>query len=147
MPPPNSGYLNTMGPGMPARLHAAMLEAGGFNIDAMWGPAGGPRRQRDNPTEFAGLLHAHGTGLWISTGNGSPGPHDAVAGPEDAHHLTNAEVLEAISLSSTRVFQARWDGFGPGNAVFDYRPAGVHNRPYWTDEVYKMLPHMNMNIG
>lgn len=117
-----SGYLNTMGPGMPAGLRAAMLEAGGFNIDAMWGSAGGPRWQRDNPMEFAGLLHAHGTRLWISTGNRSPGPHDAVAGPEGAYHLTNSEVLEAISLSDTRVFQARWDGFGPGNAVFDSLP-------------------------
>ncbi len=142
-----SGYLDTLGPGMPAGLRAAMLDAGGFNIDAMWGPPGGERWQRDNPAEFASLLHAHGTRLWISTGNGSPGPHDAVASAEDAYHLTNSEVLEAISLSNTRSFQARWNGFGPGNAVFDYLPAGVHNWPYWTDEVYKMLPDMNVNIG
>jgi diacylglycerol O-acyltransferase / trehalose O-mycolyltransferase len=128
-----SGCLNTMGPGMPAGLRAAMLDAGGFDIDAMWGPAGGLRRQRNNPTEFAALPHAHGARLWISAGNGSPGPHDAVAGPEDAYRLTNSEALEAISLSNTRAFQARWDGFGPGNAVFDRLPASVHNGPYWTD--------------
>lgn len=142
-----SGYLNTLGPGMPMGLRAAMLDAGGFNIDAMWGLPGGPLWQRDNPTAFEPLLRAHGTRLWISAGNGQPGPHDAVHGPEDVYHLTNSEVLETISLANTRAFQARWDSFGPGNAIFDYLPAGVHNWPYWTDEVYKTLPDMNMNIG
>ncbi len=139
-----SGYLNLSGPGMREALRAAMLDAGGFNIDAMWGPPWDARWQRNDPTFFAPLLRQNGTRLWISSGNGLPGPRDAVRSPIDAYHLTNAEVLETVALANTRAFQ---DSLGAANAVFDYTPVGVHFWHYWTDEVYKMLPDLSANLG
>lgn len=142
-----SGYLNPSGPGMPEALRAALLDAGRFNIDAMWGPPWDPRWQRNDPTAAARLLHDNGTRLWISSGNGQPGPADPLHTVVDAYHLTNASVLETVALANARTFQARWNSFGPGNAVFDYPPVGVHFWHYWTDEVYKMLPDLSANLG
>ncbi|MBB5913655.1 diacylglycerol O-acyltransferase/trehalose O-mycolyltransferase [Nocardia transvalensis] len=139
-----SGYLNLSGPGMREALRAAMLDAGGFNIDAMWGPPWDPRWQRNDPTFFAPLLRQNGTRLWISSGNGQPGPQDAVSSVVDAYHLTNAEVLESIALANTRAFQ---ESLGQANAVFDYTPVGVHFWHYWTDQVFKMLPDLSANLG
>ncbi|MCM6776854.1 esterase family protein [Nocardia sp. CDC159] len=142
-----SGYLNPTGPGMPEALRVAMVDAGGFNIDAMWGPPWDPRWQRHDPTASAQLLREHGTRLWISSGNGIPGPRDPLRNAVDAYHLTNAAVLEALALANTRTFQARWDSLGGGNAVFDYTPIGVHFWRYWVDQVYKMLPDLSANLG
>ncbi len=142
-----SGYLNPSGPGMPEALRAALMDAGGFNIDAMWGPPWDSRWQRNDPTNSAQLLHDHGTRLWISSGNGIPGPRDPLRSAVDAYHLTNAAVLESIAFANTRTFQARWESLGGGNAVFDYTPIGVHFWRYWIDQVYKMLPDLSANLG
>ncbi len=142
-----SGYLNISAPGMREGLRLALLDAGGFNIDAMWGPPWDPKWLRNDPFMFAPLLRRNGTRLWISTGNGMNGPKDVINAPIDAFHLGNAMALETIALANTRAFQARMDGLGPNNAVFDYTPVGVHSWHYWQDEVFKMLPDMSANLG
>ncbi|WP_081635737.1 alpha/beta hydrolase family protein [Nocardia sp. BMG111209] len=141
-----SGYLNLSGIGMREALRLAMLDAGGYNIDAMWGFPWDPRWTRNDPTHEVNLLRANGTRLWVSSGNGIPGPRDQINQPMDAFHLVNAQVLEAIALGNTRAFQASWDGSGPGNATFDYTAVGVHSWHYWTDEVVKMLPDLSEHL-
>ncbi|MFC9994608.1 alpha/beta hydrolase [Nocardia sp. NPDC127526] len=142
-----SGYLNVSAPGMREALRMAMLDAGGYNIDAMWGPPWSELWLRNDPFVFAERLRANGTRLWISSGSGQPGPRDQVRSPLDAYHLTNAVGLETVALANTRAFQARMESFGPCNAVFDYTPDGVHSWHYWQDQVFKMLPDMSANIG
>lgn len=142
-----SGYLNISAPGMREGLRLALLDAGGFNIDAMWGPPWDPRWLRNDPFMFAPLLRANGTRLWIASGNGQNGPRDVINAPIDIYHLGNAMALETIALANTRAFQARLDSLGPTNAVFDYPAVGVHNWPYWTDQVFKMLPDLSANLG
>ncbi|MFB8007964.1 alpha/beta hydrolase [Nocardia sp. NPDC056000] len=142
-----SGYLNISAPGMREALRLALLDAGGYNIDSMWGPPWSELWLRNDPFVFAPLLRANGTRLWISTGNGAPGARDAVRSPLDAYNLTNAAGLEAVALANTRAFQMRLDSLGPCNAVFDYTSEGVHNWPYWQDQVFKMLPDLSANLG
>ncbi|MBL1073356.1 esterase family protein [Nocardia sp. 2] len=142
-----SGYLNISAPGMREALRAALLDAGGYNIDAMWGPPWSAAWLRNDPFVFAERLRANGTRLWISSGNGRPGERDAVRSPLDAYNLTNAAGLETVALANTRAFQARMESYGPCNAVFDYTPDGVHSWHYWQDQVFKMLPDMSANIG
>jgi diacylglycerol O-acyltransferase/trehalose O-mycolyltransferase len=141
-----SGYLNLSGAGMPEALRLAMLDAGGYNIDAMWGPPWDSRWERNDPTHEINALRANGTRLWVSSGNGLPGPNDRIVQPIDAFHLFNATVLEAIALGNTKSFESHWDRFGPGNATFDYTPVGVHKWHYWAEEVAKMLPDLNANL-
>nr|WP_239003740.1 alpha/beta hydrolase family protein [Nocardia panacis] len=142
-----SGYLNISAPGMREGLRMALLDAGGFNIDAMWGPPWDPKWLRNDPFMFAPLLRDNGTRLWISSGSGRNGPADAVNSAMDAYHLGNAMALETIALANTRAFQARMDSLGPSNAVFDFTPIGVHSWYYWQDEVFKMLPDLSANLG
>ncbi|MFI6870935.1 alpha/beta hydrolase [Nocardia sp. NPDC050406] len=142
-----SGYLNISAPGMKEGLRAAMLDAGGYNIDSMWGPPWSQLWLRNDPFVFAPMLRANGTRLWISCGNGLPGLRDQVRQPIDAFHITNAMGLETIALANTRAFQARLDSLGPHNAHFDYTGDGIHNWFYWQDQVFKMLPDLSANIG
>ncbi|WP_254189823.1 esterase family protein [Nocardia sp. NBC_01377] len=142
-----SGYLNISAPGMREGLRLALLDAGGFNIDAMWGPPWDPRWLRNDPFMFAPLLRQNGTRLWIATGNGVNGPRDVIRAPMDVFHLGNSMALETIALANTRAFQARVDSIGGLNAVFDYTPVGVHGWRYWEDQVYKMLPDLSAHLG
>ncbi|UGT40368.1 esterase family protein [Nocardia yamanashiensis] len=142
-----SGYLNISAPGMREALRAALLDAGGYNIDAMWGPPWSELWLRNDPLVFAPRLRDNGTRLWVSTGNGIPGTRDVVITPIDAYNLTNASGLETVALANTRAFQARMESLGPCNAVFDYTPDGVHSWKYWQDQVFKMLPDLSANLG
>ncbi|MFE3053211.1 alpha/beta hydrolase [Nocardia sp. NPDC059239] len=142
-----SGYLNISGPGMREALRAALLDAGGFNIDDMWGPPWSELWLRNDPFVIAPMLRDNGTRMWISSGSGVPGPRDVVETPLDAYNVTVGMGLESIALTNTRAFQARMDSLGPSNAVFDYTAEGVHAWPYWSDQVYKMLPDLSANLG
>ncbi|MFG1790902.1 alpha/beta hydrolase [Nocardia sp. NPDC049149] len=142
-----SGYLNISAPGMKEGLRLAMLDAGGFNIDAMWGPPWDPRWLRNDPFMFAPLLRANGTRLWIATGNGINGPRDVINAPIDVYHLGNAMALETIALANTRAFEAKMNSLGPSNAVFVYTPVGVHSWSYWQEQVFQMLPDLSANLG
>lgn len=142
-----SGYLNISAPGMREGLRLALLDAGRFNIDAMWGPPWDPRWLRNDPFVFAPRLRANGTRLWIAAGNGLNGPRDVIRSPIDVYHLGNAMALEVIALAHGRAFQARLASLGPANAVFDFTPVGVHSWQYWEDQVYKMLPDLSDNLG
>ncbi|MRH86152.1 esterase family protein [Nocardia sp. SYP-A9097] len=142
-----SGYLNISAPGMREALRLALLDAGGFNIDSMWGPPWSELWLRNDPFVFAPLLRGNGTRLWISSGNGQRGPRDAVNSALDAYNLTNAAGLETVALANTRAFQARLDSLGPSNVVFDYTSEGVHSWKYWQDQVFKMLPDLSANLG
>ncbi|MEU7139411.1 alpha/beta hydrolase family protein [Nocardia sp. NPDC046473] len=142
-----SGYLNISAPAMKEGLRLAMLDAGGFNIDAMWGPPWDPRWLRNDPFMFAQLLRDNGTRLWIASGNGLNGPRDVINAPIDVYHLGNAMALETIALANTRAFEARINSLGPSNSVFVYTPVGVHSWNYWQDQVFQMLPDLSAHLG
>ncbi|MFI6167846.1 alpha/beta hydrolase [Nocardia sp. NPDC051052] len=136
-----SGYLNISAPGMREALRVAMLDAGGFNIDAM-APPWGPQWLRMDPFVFAPRLKANNTRLWVSAGSGLPSGADGLS-----FNTVNAMGLEALALANTRAFQVRMATLGAGNATYDFPAVGVHNWTYWSDEVYRMIPDMSANIG
>ncbi|MCX4096630.1 alpha/beta hydrolase [Nocardia sp. alder85J] len=136
-----SGYLNVSAPGMREALRAAMIDAGGYNIDSM-APPWGPQWLRMDPFVFAPRLKANNTRLWISAGSGLPGAAD---GPNFA--TVNAMGLEGLALANTRAFQVRMVTLGAGNVTYDFPNIGVHNWRYWESEVNRMLPDMSGSIG
>ncbi|MFI6048071.1 alpha/beta hydrolase [Nocardia sp. NPDC051321] len=136
-----SGYLNISAPGMREALRVAMLDAGGFNIDAM-APPWGPQWLRMDPFVFAPRLKANNTRLWVSAGSGLPSGADGLS-----FNTVNAMGLEALALANTRAFQVRMATLGASNATYDFPAVGVHNWTYWADEVYRMIPDMSANIG
>ncbi|MQY26913.1 Diacylglycerol acyltransferase/mycolyltransferase Ag85B [Nocardia sp. RB56] len=136
-----SGYLNVSAPGMREALRAAMIDAGGYNIDSM-APPWGPQWLRMDPFVFAPRLKTNNTRLWISAGSGLPGAAD---GPTFA--TVNAMGLEGLALANTRAFQVRMVTLGAGNVTYDFPNIGVHNWRYWESEVNRMLPDLSANIG
>ncbi|MFI6865980.1 alpha/beta hydrolase [Nocardia sp. NPDC050406] len=136
-----SGYLNISAPGMREAIRLAMLDAGGYNVDAM-APPWGPQWLRMDPFVFAPNLIANGTRLWIAAASGRPSATD---GPSVA--TVNGMALEALALANTRAFQVRMATLGGGNVTYSFPAFGIHAWNTWQDEAYRMIPDLSANIG
>jgi S-formylglutathione hydrolase FrmB len=98
---------------------------------AIWGD---PRRQRDvwrghDPTALAEGLR--GTRMFVSAGDGSPGPFD----PADAE----PDPIEQTVLRESRAFAGRLRQLGL-RAQLDFYGPGTHDWPYWERELRRALP-------
>jgi S-formylglutathione hydrolase FrmB len=99
--------------------------------DAVWGD---PVRNRadwaaHDPTALAARLR--GTRLFVSAGNGRPGPFDAPGAARDEQ--------EAALLRESRDFAARARADHVAVRTDFYGP-GTHNWPYWQRELRRALP-------
>ncbi|QIS17069.1 esterase family protein [Nocardia terpenica] len=142
-----SGYLNNSAPGMREAIRAAMVDAGGYNVDSM-APPWGPQWLRMDPFVFAPRLIANNTRMWIAAGSGLPSPEDWALPPAAAaDHIVRGTPLEALALANTRAFQLRMDSLGARNVVYSFPAVGVHDWFNWQDEAYRMIPDMSANIG
>lgn len=115
-----SGYLNTTAPGMQTLLRLAMLDTGGFNVNAMYGSIINPRRFENDPFwNMGGLAN---TDVYISAASGLWSPQDD--GVRVDHRLTGS-VLEFVAMTSTRIWEAkaRLQGLNP---TADYPMYGIH---------------------
>ncbi|MGV8872790.1 MAG: alpha/beta hydrolase [Rhodococcus sp. (in: high G+C Gram-positive bacteria)] len=129
-----SGYLNISAPGMREAIRIAMLDAGRFNVDSMWGPPWNPAWLRNDPFVFAPRLQ--GMSLYISAASGLPGEFDRPAAPIDFYNTANGMALEALSLANTRAFQIRMAALGIP-ATYSFPSNGIHAWPYWGAELWK----------
>jgi S-formylglutathione hydrolase FrmB len=98
---------------------------------ALWGD---PDADRDvwaahDPTELAARLR--GTRLFVSSGDGRPGPLDAAGAGGDR--------LEPVVERESRVFVARLRALGIPAAT-DFYGRGTHTWPYWERELRRALP-------
>jgi diacylglycerol O-acyltransferase / trehalose O-mycolyltransferase len=98
---------------------------------AIWGD---PKAQRStwaahDPTLLAGRLR--GTRLFVSSGNGEPGPFDRAGRPRDG--------VEATVGRESRAFAARVRRLGIP-ATTDFYGRGTHDWPYWEREFERSLP-------
>lgn len=137
-----SGYLNISAPGMREALRAAMIDAGGYNIDSM-APPWSPKWFYMDPFVFAPMLKANNTRLWVAAGSGIPGAGDV----SNVMDVIQGSPLEALALLNTRAFQVRMASLGANNATYDFPATGVHNWHNWETEVDKMIPDMSAHIG
>ena len=116
-----SGYLATTMPGGQTAFRVAMLDAGGFNVNAMYGSVLNPRRYENDPFLNMGTLR--NTDVYVSAGSATPGPADAEYLPQ---HVASGVALEAYSNFTTRLWalKARATGL---NFTEVYTPTGIHN--------------------
>ncbi|MFC4605348.1 alpha/beta hydrolase [Rhodococcus kronopolitis] len=140
-----SGYLNLSAPGMREAIRVAMLNAGLYNSDAMWGPPWDRAWLDHDP--FVQAEGLRGLPMWIAAGSGLPGPHDQPQYPIDYVNTATAMGLEALSLAQTRAFQVQLMVMGIDTAHFDFPPVGTHSWPYWQDQLWAMLPMMRDAIS
>ncbi|MDI9916732.1 alpha/beta hydrolase family protein [Rhodococcus sp. IEGM 1379] len=129
-----SGYLNISAPGMREAIRVAMISAGSFNVDAMWGPPWSPAWLRNDPFVFAPELR--GLSLYVSAASGLPGEFDRPRSPVDFVNTGSAIGLEALALMNTRAFQFRLDSLGIP-ATYSFPSNGTHSWPYWGSELGK----------
>src|SRR4051794_6508799 len=138
-----SGFLNPSALFMQQAIRVAMLDAGGYNVDNMWGPPWDPSWKRNDPVRQVSRIVANGTRLWIycapglTAGSPAGGATERDAGADPAQAL-NADGLEAIAIKSNKDFEAAYMKAGGSNATFQFPAAGNHAWPYWAAQLQSL---------
>jgi diacylglycerol O-acyltransferase / trehalose O-mycolyltransferase / mycolyltransferase Ag85 len=138
-----SGFLNLSSAGQQGQVGIAMMWNGGFNPDAMWGPASDPAWARNDPTVQAGRLASNGTRLWIYCGNGTA-TDPALASPDAP--IAGLGFLESFAVDSNRAFADAYVAAGGKNATFNF-PAGIHSWGYSGQQLQQMKPDIQQVLG
>ncbi|MFR9752513.1 alpha/beta hydrolase [Nocardia sp. 004] len=136
-----SGYLNISAPGMREAIRAAMIDAGGYNVDCMAAPWDAKWLRMD-PFVFAPRLIENNTRLWVSAGSGRP-----TAADRPSFNTLTGMGLEALAQVNTRAFQVRMATLGADNITYDFPAFGIHAWNTWQDEVIRMIPDLSASIG
>jgi diacylglycerol O-acyltransferase/trehalose O-mycolyltransferase len=134
-----SAYMTPSSGNGPMLIKLAMNDEGGFNPEDMWGPAGGPGWQRNDPTVQAGRLAGNNTRLWIYSGNGTPS--------EIGQGSLPGQVIEQTILQSNIAFRDAYTAAGGHNATFNIDQNGVHSWGYWGAQLTAMKPDMQSTLG
>lgn len=139
-----SGFLNPSALLMQQAIRVAMLDAGGYNVDDMWGAPWDTAWQRNDPVRQAGLIARNGTRLWIYCAPGGQTDLDQGADPGQA---LSANSLESMAIKSNKDFQAAYLAAGGTNATFNFPPSGNHSWPYWGAQLTALKPDLIATIG
>lgn len=126
-----SGYLTTTMPGWQTMMRAALLDAGMYNLNNMYGSVLSPRRFENDP--FLNMEGLRNTDVYISAATGVAGPQDAGYLPE---HQASGAALEAASRVSTQAWDAKARAQGI-NFTADYPETGLHNWANFGDQMNK----------
>ncbi|AQT82164.1 diacylglycerol acyltransferase/mycolyltransferase Ag85A [Mycolicibacterium litorale] len=139
-----SGFLNPSALLMQQAIRVAMLDAGGYNVDDMWGAPWDSAWQRNDPVRQAALIAHNGTRLWIYCAPGGQTDLDQGADPGQA---LSANSLESMAIKSNKDFQAAYVAAGGTNATFNFPPSGNHSWPYWGAQLTALKPDLIATIG
>ncbi|MGF7120559.1 alpha/beta hydrolase [Rhodococcus sp. BE178] len=139
-----SGYLHISAPGMRSAIRVAMLDAGGYNVDSMWGPPWSAEWMRNDP--FVSAEQLRGLSLYISAASGLPGVYDHPDTPISYFNTATAMGLEAISLINTRAFQVRLNTLGIP-ATYNFPVNGTHAWSYWSAELWQARGQILNTLG
>jgi diacylglycerol O-acyltransferase/trehalose O-mycolyltransferase len=127
-----SGFLNPSALFMQQAIRVAMLDAGSYNVDNMWGPPWDGAWKRNDPIKQVGKIVANGNRLWIYCAPGGFTPLDDGADPNQAF---NADSLESMAIKSNKDFQDAYAKAGGTNATFVFPSSGNHAWPYWGQQL------------
>ncbi|WP_231748677.1 alpha/beta hydrolase family protein [Mycobacterium sp. M26] len=139
-----SGFLNPSSVLMQQAIRVAMLDAGGYNVDNMWGAPWDPAWKRNDPVKQAATLARNGTRLWIYCAPGGQTDLDQGADPGLA---LSANSLESLAINSNKNFQAAYTQAGGANATFNFPPSGNHSWPYWGAQLTALKPDLISTIN
>jgi S-formylglutathione hydrolase FrmB len=136
-----SGCVETSDPVGKAMVGAVSAAWGG-NAMNMWGPPADPAWADHDPYLHADRLR--GTAIYVSAGNGRPGPFDTVSGTKGDVSLLIRQVLiggplERIVDSCTYRLRDRLRQLHIP-ATFDFRPTGTHSWTYWQFDLHTSWP-------
>jgi diacylglycerol O-acyltransferase / trehalose O-mycolyltransferase len=137
-----SGFLNPSALFMQQAIRVAMLDAGGYNVDNMWGAPWDAAWKRNDPIAQVPRIVANGTRLWIYCAPGGSTPLDGVDGNADPNQAVNANSLESMAIKSNKDFQQAYAKAGGSNATFVFPPSGNHAWPYWGQQLSSLKPDL-----
>ncbi|MBA0047474.1 alpha/beta hydrolase family protein [Mycobacteroides sp. LB1] len=127
-----SGFLNPSTIFMANAIRVAMLDAGSYSVDNMWGPPWDPAWKRNDPTVQVQALVAYGTRLYVYCAPGGSTPIDENG---DAGVALSASSLESLAVSGNKRFQQAYAAAGGSNATFVFPASGNHSWPYWGQQL------------
>jgi diacylglycerol O-acyltransferase/trehalose O-mycolyltransferase len=134
-----SGFLNPSALFMQQAIRVAMLDAGGYNVDNMWGAPWDGAWKRNDPINQVSRIVANGTRLWIYCAPGGSTPLDEGADPNQAF---NANGLESMAIKSNKDFQDAYAKAGGSNATFVFPSSGNHAWQYWGQQLSALKPDL-----
>jgi diacylglycerol O-acyltransferase/trehalose O-mycolyltransferase len=133
-----SGFLNPSTLFMKQAIRVAMLDAGGYNVDNMWGPPWDPAWRRNDPLLQVARIVGNGTRLWIYCAPGGRPADENV----DPGLTVGASSLESLAIGSNLRFQEKYVAAGGTNATFQFPPAGNHSWAYWGTQLQALKPDL-----
>jgi diacylglycerol O-acyltransferase/trehalose O-mycolyltransferase len=139
-----SGFLNPSALVMQQAIRVAMLDAGGYNVDDMWGAPWDSAWKRNDPVKQAATIARNGTRLWIYC---APGGQTGLDQGADPSLSFSANSLESLAIKSNRDFQAAYVQAGGANATFNFPPSGNHSWPYWGAQLTALKPDLIATIN
>ncbi len=145
-----SGCARIADPVGQAFVHITVAFGGG-DADNMYGGPGDPMWAANDPYLHADALR--GLDLYLSSGNGMPGPHDkagdrhfAGAGDSLANQILVGGILEAAVDQCTHAMADRLADLGIP-ATVELHPYGTHSWGYWDDELPASWPVLARGLG
>jgi diacylglycerol O-acyltransferase/trehalose O-mycolyltransferase len=133
-----SGFLNPSTLFMKQAIRFAMMDAGNYNVDNMWGLPWDPAWKRNDPVEQVSKIVANGTRLWIYCAPGGGSLDESVA-PDQSF---NANSLEQLAIGSNKRFQEKYTKAGGSNATFVFPAEGNHSWAYWAAQLQALKPDL-----
>ncbi len=133
-----SGFLNPSTLFMKQAIRFAMIDAGNYNVDNMWGLPWDPAWKRNDPVEQVSRIVANGTRLWIYCAPGG-GTLDESVPPDQSF---NANSLEQLAIGSNKRFQEKYTKAGGSNATFVFPSEGNHSWAYWAAQLQALKPDL-----
>jgi diacylglycerol O-acyltransferase / trehalose O-mycolyltransferase len=133
-----SGFLNPSTLFMKQAIRVAMLDAGGYNVDNMWGPPWDSAWKRNDPVQQVDRIVANRTRLWVYCAPGG-GPLDESVDPGQSF---NANSLESLAIGSNKRFQENYAKAGGSNATFVFPSEGNHSWAYWAAQLQALKPDL-----
>ena len=122
-----SGFLNPSTLFMKQAIRVAMLDAGGYNVDNMWGPPWDAAWKRNDPVLQVDR-HRRQRHPAVDLLRAGGGPLDESVDPGQSF---NANSLESLAINSNKRFQEKYAKAGGSNATFVFPSEGNHSWAYW----------------
>ncbi|MCX5044948.1 esterase family protein [Aldersonia sp. NBC_00410] len=124
---------------------------GNSDVTNMWGPLNGPMWAANDPFVQADKLR--GYSIYVSTGNGLPGPHDTLENPALkgsvptlANQMIVGGAIEAATNQCSHNLAGRLGQLGIP-ATFNFKPTGTHSWGYWEDDLHDSWPILAQSMG
>lgn len=133
-----SGIVHTRLSKDESQGYLGLIQSQGEDPQALWGnpDANADTWKQHNPYDLAPQLK--GVQLFISTGNGRPGPLDRAGSNQDS--------IETAIGAENRAFARRVQQLGL-NAQIDIYGPGTHNWVYWQRELHRAWPLISDGLG